>query len=398
MRTLVIYTDEIDDLDAAVEELLAQTREFSLAKNSMAVLFAEEDTDYLALYGRLSRHWDFPVMGCTAMAMLSGRNGYCRSGVSVLLLTADDCEFSVGVTEEMDREHYKEEIARLYKELEARCASEAKLALSYYGIDVAEQEMSGGNLLAALNAATDGLPIYGSTASDNLTFDGYRVFCNERVVKNGMVLALIAGNVSPRFVRVNSVERTASFSYEITSSKGNVVYRLGDISFVDALKKEHMVAEQENVMSTYILSPFVVTVGKGSGDRVEVARVLSTLDLEAGSGTFLGEMPEGATIGIGLINRDDVCRTVEKAFMQIFRELAQEENDYSTLLCTSCCARFLALMNNPSVEAETYLDRLPEGLSLMGLYAYGECCPVQGKKNGQHYNMFHNFSFTILAL
>lgn len=398
MRTIVAYTDEIDDLDVAAEELFMQVQDFALAKNSMAILFAEEDTDYPALYERLSQQWRFPVMGCTAMAMLSGKNGYCRSGVSVLILTADDCEFSVGITGELDAAHYEEQLAQLYHDLAARHTSEVKVCLSYYGIDVTEQMMSGGNLLAALSKVADGLPIYGSTASDNLTFDGYRVFYNERVVKNGMVLALVSGNVSPRFVRVNSVERTASFSYEITSAKGNVVYRLGDISFVEALKREHMMTELENVMSSYILSPFVVTVEKGPGDKVEVARVLSALDHKTGSGTFLGVMPEGATIGIGLISRADVCRTVEKAFVQIFRELAQDGNEHSTLLCTSCCARFLALVNDPSVEAETYLSRLPEGISLMGLYAYGECCPVQGGKTGKDYNMFHNFSFTVLAL
>jgi hypothetical protein len=72
MRSIVAYTEEIDDLDEACEELFGQVRDFPLASNTMAILFTEEDTDYPALYERLSRRWDFPVMGCTAMAMLSG--------------------------------------------------------------------------------------------------------------------------------------------------------------------------------------------------------------------------------------------------------------------------------------------------------------------------------------
>ncbi|MBE7002701.1 MAG: hypothetical protein E7425_00240 [Ruminococcaceae bacterium] len=398
MRAMEAYTEEIDDLDAAAEALLEQTEDFVLAKNSMAILFAEEDTDYRALYTRLARYWDFPVMGCTSMAMLSGRKGYCRSGVSVLLLTADDCEFSVGTTGELDRGTYREQIAQLYHELAAQHTSEIKLGLSYLGFDVKEQELSGGNLLAALDDAVDGLPIYGGAASDNLSFTGYRVFYNEREIKNGVVLALISGNVSPRFVRINSVDHTASFSYEMTKTAGSVVLRLGNDTFVDALKKENMRVDQEDMMAAYMLSPFVVTVDHGNGDKVQAARILAKLDLETGAGIFQGAMPEGATLGIGLLTREDVCRSVETAFTQMLRELSQPGDEHSVLLCTSCGARYLALMNAPASEAETYKGRLPEGLSLVGFYAYGECCPVQGTKTDKEYNMFHNFTFTILAL
>jgi hypothetical protein len=398
MKTIVAYTEEIDDLDMAVEELLEQTQQFALEKNSMAIVFMEEEADYLAFYERLSKHWRFPVIGCTAMAMLAGRHGYCRSGVTALIMTADDCEFSVGITGELTKEDYREELANLYRELTARQTTEAKLCLCYYGIPLDAKEISSSNLISALTEASGGLPIYGGTSSDNLTFDGYRVFCNDRVVKNGLALGVIAGNVSPRFVRVNSVEHTAAFSYEITESEQNVVYRLGDNTFLDTMKNENMRVDREDMISAYLLSPFVVKIDKGGGDYVEAARVFSNVNFETGSGTFLGAMPEGATLSVGLLNREDVCRTVERAFVQIFHELERQGGECSTLLCTSCSARYLALMNNPAVEAETYLKHLPEGMSLAGFYAYGELCPVRGEKTGKQYNMFHNFTFTILAL
>ena len=398
MRTIVAYTDEIDDLDMAVEELLDQTRDFTLAKNSMAIVFMEEEADYLAFYERLSKHWSFPVMGCSAMAMLAGRHGYCRSGVTVIIMTADDCEFSVGLTDELNKEHYRDAITGLYRGLTSQMTSEPKLCLCYYGVPLDARDISSSNLISAITDASGGLPIYGGAASDNLTFDGFSVYCNDRLVKTGLALAVIAGNVSPRFVRVNSVERTATFSYEITSSKENVVYKLGENSFLDTMNNENMRVDRENVMQAYILSPFVVTIDKGDGDYVEAARVFSRVDMETGAGVFLGAMPEGAKLSVGLLNREDVCRTVERAFVQIFRELERQGGECSTLLCTSCSARYLALMNNPSVEAETYLRHLPDKMSLAGFYAYGECCPVQGEKTGKQYNMFHNFTFTILAL
>ena len=57
--------------------------------------------------------------------------------------------------------------------------------------------------------------------------------------------------------------------------------------------------------------------------------------------------------------------------------------------------RFLALGYNGTVEAESYLGRLPEGVSLLGMYSYGEFCPVG---EGEFCNVFHNSTFTILCM
>ena len=44
------------------------------------------------------------------------------------------------------------------------------------------------------------------------------------------------------------------------------------------------------------------------------------------------------------------------------------------------------------------MGRLPEGVSFMGYYAYGEYCPMKGMKTGKEYNNFHNFTFTLLII
>ncbi len=75
MDSIVLYTEEIDDLQEAVHDLFEQAKDFPLKKNSLAILFAEEDTDYPELYQFLSDKWKFPVIGCTAMAMLLGKQG-----------------------------------------------------------------------------------------------------------------------------------------------------------------------------------------------------------------------------------------------------------------------------------------------------------------------------------
>ena len=397
MRSITAYTEEIDDLNEAVAELFSQTEGFEFGKNSLAIIFAEADTEYEQLYALLRDKWDFPVIGCTAMAMFTGKEGYCSMGISVMLLTADDCEFAVGLTKELYKENYEKEIAGVYGKLKESLSSRPKLILSYAGMVTDEEHVPGDGLVDALDRAGGGIPVYGAAASDGFTFTDFRAFCNEKVTKDGLVLALVSGNIDPKVVCVNSIENKASFSYEITESKSNLICRLGNSTFVDVLKKEGMEAEKTEVLGDYILSPFMVTVNKGE-DNVEVARNLSMLNHETGAGSFLGVMPEGATLSIGLLNRSDVQDSVGKAFDEMFKMLDAPDNTCHTLICTSCVARFLALASHTSAEAETYMERLPEGVSLAGIYGYGEYCPVCGCKTGKEYNMFHNFTFTILAI
>ena len=182
-----------------------------------------------------------------------------------------------------------------------------------------------------------------------------------------------------------------------TKSHSNKVDRLGNETFVDALIHENLEVESTGIQGAYLLSPFVFTLKKPNGDSLEVARTLMSLDRETGAGNFIGGIPEGASLSIGIISQNDVQKSVKKAFDYILNELKSTEPECHTLLCNSCLARFLALASNTTAEAEAYTGSLPEGVSLMGMYADGEICPVKGDISGLYYNMFHNFTFTILA-
>ena len=396
MESIVLYTEEIDDLQEAVREIFEQAEGFLLKKNSLAILFTEDETDYPELYDLLAEKWKFPVVGCTAMAMLLGKQGYCGTGISVLLLTADDCEFAAGITDDLNKGNYERLIGDKLEELKAGLSSEIKLVISYGGMVTDEQNVAGDDIVAAIDKASGGVPLFGGLAADGFNFNRFRVFCNGTVKQSGQVMVLVAGNIEPKFVYANSVENRASFFYEVTESRSNQVIRLGNGTFMDALKREDMQVSKTDVLGDYILSPFVLTIHQPNGDSVEVARNLSVLNQETGAGCFLGAVPEGSTLSIGIINRSDVQKSVNLSFDKILNEI--REHGYKTLLCTSCCARFLALASNINAEVEAYTGRVPEGVSLAGLYSYGEYCPVRGNKTGEYYNMFHNFTFTILAI
>ena len=398
MDSLTLYTEEIDDLAEAAADLFEQASSFAFRKNTIAILFAEEDTDFPGLYALLSARWKFPVMGCTALSMLLGKEGYCDIGISVMLLTADDCEFSVGMTDELNMDNYREAVSATYKRLSAALPSKEKLIISYGGLVNTEDDVGGDDRVNILNDLSGGVPVYGAAASDSFNFKNLRLFYNGKTSERGQVMALVAGNVAPRFICVNSIENKSEFAYEVTEARGNQVFRLGNDTFIDTLRRENMVSDKTNVMADYLLSPFVVTVRKENGDSVQSARTLSVLNHENGSGSFLGVIPKDSVLGIGIISRDDVQHSIEEAVDRMLERLKESGQEYRTMLCTSCCARFLALASNTRAEAQALQNRIPPSMALLGMYSFGEYCPAVGNVTGTEYNLYHNFTFTILAL
>ena len=399
MDSIVLYTEEIDDLGEAAEELFAQAETFPLKQNTLAVLFAEEDCDYPALYERLSSRWDFPVIGGTTLAMLLTAQGCCRTGISILLLTADDCAFAVGMTGELDKKNYHGEIKRLCASLREELPAPPKLVLTYGGMVASEENVPGDEVVSVIEETLGkDVPVYGGIASDGFNFNNYRVFCGDRATQSGQAVALVSGAVDPIFISTNSVANRADVSYKVTQAQSNQVLRLGSGTFVDALRRENMEVSKQNVVGDYFLSPFVLSVDLGDGDVAEITRTLSLLNLETETGVFLGGVPEGSILRIGILGRKDVQKSVDQAFGEILATLAKSGGSRRALLCHSCAARFLAMASNTKAEAETYQACLPKGVSLLGMYGNGEFCPMPGKKTGKNHNFFHNFTFTIMAI
>ena len=399
MDSIVLYTEEIDDLREAAEDLFAKADSFALKKNTLGILFAEEETDYPALYAQLSSRWKFPIIGCTTLAMLLAEQGCARTGISLLLLSSDDCEFAVGMTGELDNENYRAEIKSLCASLSQGLSAPPKLVLTYGGMVASERNVPEDEVIGAMEEALGkNIPVYGSVASDGFSFNNYRVFCGDRVTTSGQAVALVTGAVDPVFVSTNSVENRADVTFEVTKAQGNKVMRLGSGTFVEALTRENMEVSKQNVVGDYFLSPFVLSIDLGDGDVAEITRTLSLLNLETGTGVFLGGVPEGSIVRLGILNQKDVQKSVNQAFEKMLAMLSKFGKNPHALLCNSCAARYLAMASNTDAEAEAYQGRLPEGISFLGMYGNGELCPIYGNQTDRIHNFFHNFTFTIMAI
>ena len=397
MDSITAYTEEIDDLAQAASEIFEQVKDFTLHRNSIGLIFAEEETNYAELYEILKQKWDFPIVGCTAMAMLLGRE-FRNLGISFMIISADDCYFSAAVTDDFSIENFQEKLEETYRKAESALPEKPRFILTLGEMVKEDTDVDADYVLSELNRLSGNLPVYGSLASDGFSMGGYRIFCNDQIRKHGQVIILVAGNVEPKFYHINSINNKATSSYLVTESKRNIVYRLGQDTFVDVLRQQGMNVDKRMVLGDYILSPFVVSMEYPNGDQVEYARTLAYLDQEHGSAGFLGSIPDNAVMSVAIISRADVQTSVAKGFDQVFEDLRNSNGRYKTILCSTCSARFIALGSDTDAEAQAYRKGLPDDVSLIGIYSYGEFCPTKGSKTGNFYNSFHNFTFSILMI
>ena len=398
MKSIAVYTEEMDDLEVGVAELLKQIESFELLTSTVGILFAHPDRDFEELMERLLPNVDFPILGSTAISMFTQAKGYTTQGISLQVLTADDVEFHAGITPELNKHNAKDEIQKLYKELAEKQSEKEKIILSYVN---RVPGMVGDEVVAVIDEVSDCSPIYGGYASDSFIFDDCRVIYNNEVRVHALSMVLISGNVRPRTIYEYSIRQEAEFSATAHGCTSNSVARLGTRTFVDAMEMIGMhPADEQDAFTETVGMPLMVTYETPYGDEINKMRHMNSID-SAGRGIFIGNIPEGSQIHLCLLNRADIRSSVQNAAKRAF-EIVREGREcgynYSTILVTSCASRIMTFINDLKAESDGYVAVIPANMSMSGMYSFGEFCPTYGDYSGRMYNIFHNTTFTILML
>ena len=207
MRSVALFTDEIDDLELAVEDLSRQLGNFILGRSSAGLVFVHPDADMQELATRLQQVFAIPIIGATA-AFIFTMYGVKREGISLHIFTGDDCEFALDCTGEISAENYQDEVAGLYNRLLAY-GDTPRIMLAYGnpapGL-VAE------DYLAELDAVSQRVPVFGGMASDCFELENCQIFARNKVVKYGLAAIAIKGNVKP--VAMGSFKVGTALEYE----------------------------------------------------------------------------------------------------------------------------------------------------------------------------------------
>lgn len=395
MKSMQGFTYEIDDLEEAVEELKEQIDETQLLKNSAAIVFCGHEVDVEELSERLSQAFDFPFIGCTGLGMLSSE-GFSQDSITITVFTADDCFFEIGMTDDIGTNDQLEKVEQTYKELSEKAGDKGGMIFAYAPW---QKDILTSDIVKIIDKASGGVPVFGGIASDLWTFDQCRVFTNEKASSGSVALMLVHGNIRPVFTIEHSTTGLTNSHKMVTKSKDTLVYTINNEPATEYLREAGIFNPKTEVLVDYLATPFISTMFKPEDDdEFDVLRALIQINHDEGSCNFLGSVEEGSELNMVLISKKDIEGSVKKAFDDIFEMIEKSEDyKYSTIMCSSCGARYSLIVSDKNTEGKAYMNRLPEGINVQGFYSYGEYCPAKGKKHGKLYNILSNESLAIVA-
>ena len=399
MRSNVSVTQQIDDVAAAADELLkGAKRGFPLAANSAGILFCYSDADVEGLLHELAGRADFDVVGCTAIANMDERTGFHDMAATLTLLTSDDVRFAAVSSEPVTPENVADQVEKTYRAAADRLGETPALlvALPPYRLEIMLDAYANG-----FNKAAPGVPVIGGLPSYNATGDSNMTFHNGTASTDRLVLLAMAGDVRPVFSVQNVTSNDAERKRKVTRARDNVVYEVAGQRFTDYLEEVGLPVDklaQGNATITFVSNPLLLEKNTETGESLySFARTLHEIDLEDGSGTAIGEIPDGATLSVCTLQRDEIEQAALEGIRDLKRKMAAVQASgykFSTVLAVSCIGRHLLLLPHSDLEVRQILSEFPPGLTLSGFYSYGEIGP-QGSERQQ--NFAHNESLVLCA-
>ena len=387
------FSKEIDELDLVVRQFEDEIKAHTLFKNTCGIVYASHEADIAELTGRLSKTFDFPFIGCTGLGILNSE-GYADEQISLLVLTASDCEFGVALSDSLSEADTEEELRKAYDEARSRLPEKEKVIISYmpWNFDISYDKV-----VATLDKLSEGVPVFGGVSSDTWSFTETLVFTNGKVSRDGAVMLLISGNIDPILRVEQSVVPVPRTTGKVTKASDRIVYEIEGITAENYLANKGILPAKTSVMDSFLVAPFIVSMEE-DGEKISALRTLDHVDQENGSCGFVGNIDEGSEITLSYISKDEMSKSVNTFLDKLISDMKKEgTGKYSTILCSSCASRYCLIVADKSTEARGYVGKLPENVNFQGVYLFGEFCPGKGGKSGRYYNRFNNETFAILA-
>jgi hypothetical protein len=395
MRSAVAITLELDDVRAAVRELADSIRgQLEFAANSVGLLLCEADADGAGISAGLHRELGIPVAGMTSLATFS-TEGYHEAAIVLTVLTADDVRFTLAASEPFS-DSYEEQMAAAYRKAAAPDVAPGQSPALIFAFCPNGEPFSGDTYANTLSALAQGTPVIGGVCSDDYDYERARVFLTGVEYADSLVLVCLWGNVRPTFAIRHVTSQFAERIRRVTEAKENIVYRVGDETFVEYLEGFGLRTDVPDPLVAFTSYPMMLT--REEKDETPLMRHIADLDLETGVGTFIADVPTGTLANICLINRDDIKVSARESMKALLEGMAEAPDyTYSTVFCISCCGRAVILGADSEAEGSIVAEMLPENTVLSGAYCLGELCPTR-YVDGVATNRFHNCSITFCAL
>jgi hypothetical protein len=383
IKTLIAYTTEIDDAGSAASEILAQlSLKSGLLKNSVGIVTCYIDFINTGTVKEICARLPFDVVGINTMySATSSESGELMLVLTVL--TSDDVSFAAAVSAPL-RNGGKEELPELYRRAASALPDEPKLILTFPPF---MPGMSGDEFVRHLDAASGGVPMFGSQPCDFTTSmrTPFVLFGGEFYADRAAIV-LLCGDIKPTFsctkITDDKILRREAI---VTDSDGNI---LKEINRIPALKylESLGIASKGQIDGKHLLFPLVIDYNDGVGP------LMRTITSHTPEGHLLlsGTIPTDSTLGFGAL---DAGYIVDSAENMINRAMYR---DYDCVFIVSCIIRNLILGFDNMAEIEKIQSLMTDATPFLLTCSGGEFCPV-ATKDGSLANRFHNVTACLCA-
>jgi len=380
IQSFTAITREVDEPQIAVAEILtALALEKNLRKHSLGIITCFSDFIETGVVQALCSALPFDCIGATTCVCAASKEAD-QLALAVMVLTSDDCSFQT--TAIPIQGDYAGAIDSALKGLLKQSDEKPALLLSYFPLI---NTISGDMMLTAIDKATGGIPLFGTTAVDHMMdYSTSQTIYNGQVFREALVLAAIYGPV--RFdcqIASLNEEKIRNQKAVITASDGNILIGVNGKTALEYL--EEIGLTKEELATGLGVIPLVVDHKDGTKP---VARAVFALTPE-GAAVCGGAMPVDAALAIGRVDMEDVLLTTESALKPL---MAKE----GALLSYSCIARYLVLGTHTTAEANKIIE-ITGDASYLFACSGGEICPLPDAE-GKLKNYYHNYTIVFCRL
>jgi hypothetical protein len=379
IKMMTAYTEEVDEAEDGIAEILGQLDLGALKKNSVGLVTCHIDFTQTGFLAELCKKLPFDIIGMTTMAS-TNVYGLSMYALSLTVLTSDDVVFETAMTRPLDSGNYREGITAAYTEVSQKLPGDPSLILTLFPHI---KDVSGSVLHKCFDDICTGIPFWGSLATNlDASYEPCPTFHNENVNENGLAMILMHGPADPQFVVVSLPARDIRKNRgQITDSDGCTLKTVNGIPPQQYFDKLGIIVLKESPVATPVM-----VYHEGSSEPVALAIYAVNDD-----GSFLcgGDMPTGAYVTIGEITTDGILSSASEGLDRVL-----QTGKKGGALFLPCIGRYLMLAPNSSGEFNLIREKVGQDtiIPFAAAYSGGEICPVRDEA-GILRNRFHNFTF-----